>query len=81
MKQTVNYQPWDKYEQDLEIFTSRFLENQLKPMCHEKIMDLSVSFAYSDEPIPFEEYGHLKTVDVAQLVKDRIQKCIDENIG
>lgn len=57
MKQTVNYQPWDKYEQDLEIFTSRFLENQLKPMCHEKIMDLSVSFAYSDEPIPFEELG------------------------
>ena len=32
------------------------------------------------EPIPFEEYGHLKTVDVAQLVKDRIQKCIDENL-
>lgn len=33
------------------------------------------------EPIPFEEYGHLKTVDVAQLVKDRIQQAIDENIG
>jgi 1-acyl-sn-glycerol-3-phosphate acyltransferase len=32
------------------------------------------------EPIPFEEYGHLKTVEVAQLVKDRIQKCIDENL-
>ena len=32
------------------------------------------------EPIPFEEYGHLKTVDVAQLVKDRIQQAIDENL-
>ena len=32
------------------------------------------------EPISFEEYGHLKTVEVAQLVKDRIQKCIDENL-
>ena len=32
------------------------------------------------EPTPFEEYGHLKTVEVAQLVKDRIQKCIDENL-
>ena len=32
------------------------------------------------EPIPFEEYGHLKTVEVAQLVKDRIQQCIDENL-
>ena len=32
------------------------------------------------EPIPFEEYGHLKTVEVAQLVKDRIQKCIVENL-
>ena len=32
------------------------------------------------EPIPFEEYGHLKTVEVAQLVKDRIQQAIDENL-
>ena len=32
------------------------------------------------EPIPFTEYGHLKTVEVAQLVKDRIQQCIDENL-
>ena len=32
------------------------------------------------EPIPFAEYGHLKTVEVAQLVKDRIQQAIDENL-
>ena len=32
------------------------------------------------EPIPFEEYGHLKTVEVAQLVKDRIQQAIDAHI-
>ena len=32
------------------------------------------------EPIPFEEYGHLKTVEVAQLVKDRIQQAIDDNL-
>ena len=32
------------------------------------------------EPIPFEEYGHLKTVEVAQLGKDRIQQAIDENL-
>jgi 1-acyl-sn-glycerol-3-phosphate acyltransferase len=32
------------------------------------------------EPISFEEYGHLKTVEVAQLVKDRIQQAIDAHI-
>ena len=32
------------------------------------------------EPIPFEEYGHMKTVEIAQLVKDRIQQAIDENL-
>jgi 1-acyl-sn-glycerol-3-phosphate acyltransferase len=32
------------------------------------------------EPIPFAEYSHLKTVEVAQLVKDRIQQAIDENL-
>ena len=33
------------------------------------------------KPIPFEEYGHLKTVDIAELVKSRIQECLDANIG
>lgn len=32
------------------------------------------------DPIPFEEYGHLKTVDVAELVKSRIAAAIEENL-
>ncbi len=32
------------------------------------------------EPIPFEEYGHLKTVDIAALVKNRIAQAIEANI-
>ena len=31
-------------------------------------------------PIPYEEYSHLKSVELAQLVKDRIQKTIDEHL-
>lgn len=30
-------------------------------------------------PIPYEEYKDMKTVELAQLVKSRIQKVIDEN--
>jgi 1-acyl-sn-glycerol-3-phosphate acyltransferase len=33
------------------------------------------------KPIPFEEYGHLKTVEIAEMVKSRIQECLDANIG
>ena len=31
------------------------------------------------KPIPYEEYKDLKSVALAQLVKDRIQAAIDEN--
>ena len=31
------------------------------------------------KPIPYEEYKDLKTVDIAALVKSRIQECIDAN--
>ena len=33
------------------------------------------------EPIPYEEYKNMKTVDVAELVKSRIQACIDANVS
>ncbi len=31
------------------------------------------------KPIPFEEYGKLKTNDIAAMVKQRVQECIDAN--
>lgn len=31
------------------------------------------------EPIPYEEYGHLKTTEVAAMVQKRIEKVIEEN--
>ena len=31
------------------------------------------------DPIPFEEYGNLKTVDIAELVKSRIAAVIEDN--
>ena len=30
-------------------------------------------------PIAYEEYKDLKTVEIAELVKSRIQACIDAN--
>ena len=32
------------------------------------------------KPIPYEEFKDLKTVDLAELVKSRIQECIDANL-
>ncbi|MBE5971396.1 MAG: 1-acyl-sn-glycerol-3-phosphate acyltransferase [Lachnoclostridium sp.] len=39
-------------------------------------MDVQLHFL---EPIPYEEYKPLKTVELAAMVKDRIQKVIDAN--
>lgn len=39
-------------------------------------MDVQLHFL---EPIPYEEYKPLKTPELAALVKERIQKVIDEN--
>ena len=49
------FEEWNKYEEDLEIYTKRFLEGELKNRCFQKVMDFQVSFAPSDEPIPFEQ--------------------------
>lgn len=51
----MNFEPWNKYEEDLEIFTRRFLEGTLKERCYSKVMDLAVSYHYSEEPIAFEQ--------------------------
>ncbi len=32
------------------------------------------------KPIPYEEYKDMKTVEVAELVKSRIQECLDANM-
>ena len=55
MSNIPQFQPWNKYEEDLEIFTKRFLDSQLKERCFQKVMDFDVSFAYSDEPVPYEQ--------------------------
>lgn len=33
------------------------------------------------KPIPYEEYGHLKSVEVAELVKSRIAAAIEEHLN
>lgn len=54
MSHKPQFEPWNKYEEDLEIFTKRFLENELKDRCFSKVIDFQVGYAPSDEPIPFE---------------------------
>ena len=65
MNKNSQFQPWNKYEEDLEIFTKRFLENKLKDRCFSKVMDFQVGYAPSDEPIPFEEAKSLTYTSIA----------------
>ena len=55
MSNKPQFEPWNKYEEDLEIYTKRFVEGEFKELCFQKVMDLEVSFAYSDEPVPFAQ--------------------------
>ena len=65
MKQQFQFEPWDKYEQDLEIYTQRFLDGKLKELCFAKVMDLNVSYSYSEEPVPFENIPSLQFTPIA----------------
>lgn len=49
------FEAWNKYEEDLEIYTRRFLEGELKNRCFQKIMDFKVCYAPSREPVCFED--------------------------
>ena len=48
------FEAWNKYEEDLEIYTKRFLEGELKNRCFQKIIDFEVCYAPSKEPVCFE---------------------------
>ena len=55
MSNQLLFQPWNKYEDDLEIYTKRFLEGEFKQLCFQDVLQLNVSFSYSKEPIAFEQ--------------------------
>ncbi len=58
MKQPI-FEAWNKYEEDLEIYTKRFLDGELKDRCFQKIMDFEVCYAPSREPVCFEKIAEL----------------------
>lgn len=63
MKQPI-FEAWNKYEEDLEIYTRRFLEGELKNRCFQKIMDFRVCYAPSKEPVCFENISELAFVPI-----------------
>lgn len=58
MKQPI-FEQWNKYEEDLQIYTKRFLKGELKNRCFQKLMDFAVSYAPSGEPVCFENISEL----------------------
>lgn len=51
----------EQYDRELEwLRVKRFFDNDLLPLCHTNVLDLNVTFAYSDEPTAFEDIGALK---------------------
>ena len=58
------FQPWNKYEEDLEIFMKRFFAGKFRDLCFPKVMDFQVEYAYSEEPVPFEEAKTLNYIPI-----------------
>ena len=52
--------------------------DSFKVLDQKGIRPVSVQMHYLT-PIPYEEYKDMKTVEIAELVKSRIQSCIDAN--
>lgn len=51
-----NYQ----YEREMEWRLGNFLDHDLKWRCRKTVLVLDAEYAYSDEPVPFEEIGSLE---------------------
>lgn len=49
-----------QYERELEIYLKKFSEEEFKALCTTKIADLSVEYAYSDEPVKYSEMSSLR---------------------
>ena len=59
MKQPI-FAHKEQYDRELEWLKLRsFFENEFPALCHSNVLTLEVSFAYSDEPVPFEEISTL----------------------
>ena len=56
---------------------SRALIDSFKPFDENSTKPVTVKLIYLP-PIPYEEYAGMKTVDIAKLVKEKIQKAIDK---
>lgn len=61
----TEYIPWNKHDDDMVIYAGRFLRDRLHPMCYDAVMDLSVEYAYSEEPVEFSEIGKLSFRPIA----------------
>ena len=60
----------DQYDRELEWNRLRvFIEGELLDKCHEDILPLQVEFAYSDEPVDFE---NVSTLTFQPLKKDEV---------
>lgn len=50
-----------------------------RPFDEKSLKPVAVKVVYL-KPIPYEEYKDMKTVDIAEMVKTRIEKAIEENL-
>ena len=51
----------DQYERELEAwYVRKFAEKEMKDLCYENVLPLNVTFAYSEEPVPFEDIKNLE---------------------
>ena len=55
----LQFEPWNKYEQDLEIYVGRFIRQKLEPLCWPHVLDLQAEIACSAEPVPFADIPKL----------------------
>lgn len=56
----VQFESWNKYEQDLEIFLGRFIYQKLKQLCWPRVLPLNAEVACSAEPVPFSVISTLE---------------------
>ena len=76
MNQPV-FQAWNKYHEDMEIYIKRFFGGKFRELCWPKVMDFQVEYAYSEEPVSFEDAKSLtySPIEVGQVWAEKNFAC------
>ena len=76
MKKTLTFKHSNKYEEDL-LYYLKYFTNHMRYLRYTLVSDVEVSYAYSEEPVPFEDIPTLtfKPIKIGEVWSEKNFAC------